>query len=56
MILRPAYIDKIMVFTNTPFIKILTGIRRSGKSTILKMIMEKLVNDYRVNEEQIVSY
>lgn len=56
MILRPAYIDKIMAFTNTPFIKILTGIRRSGKSTILKMIMKKLVNGYDVNEEQIVSY
>lgn len=56
MILRPAYIDKIMAFANTPFIKILTGIRRSGKSTILKMIMEQLINNYTVKKEQIVSY
>jgi hypothetical protein len=33
------YVDKIMAYANTPFVKILTGVRRSGKSTILKMIM-----------------
>lgn len=56
MILRPAYIDKIMAFANTPFVKILTGIRRSGKSTILKMLMEKFKEVYNINDRQIVSY
>ena len=42
MIDRPLYIEKIMAYTDTPFVKILTGIRRCGKSTILKKIMEKL--------------
>ena len=42
MIYRPMYEDKIMAYVNTPFVKILTGVRRCGKSTILKMIMEKL--------------
>jgi len=42
MIYRPMYVDKIMAYTDTPFVKILTGVRRCGKSTILKMIMEKL--------------
>ena len=42
MIYRPIYVDKIMAFADTPFVKILTGVRRCGKSTILKMIMEKL--------------
>ncbi len=42
MIYRPMYVDKIMAYVNTPFVKILTGVRRCGKSTILKMIMEKL--------------
>lgn len=40
MIDRPLYIEKIMAYTDTPFVKILTGIRRCGKSTILKMIMD----------------
>ena len=42
MINRPLYVDKIMAYTDTPFVKVLTGVRRCGKSTILKMIMEKL--------------
>ena len=41
MISRPIYVDKIMAFTDTPFVKILTGARRCGKSTILKMIIRK---------------
>ena len=56
MIYRPLYVDKIMAFVDTPFVKILTGIRRCGKSTILKMIMEKLQLERGVRKEQIVSY
>lgn len=55
MINRPLYMDKIMPFVDTPFVKILTGIRRSGKSTILKMIMQRLEENGVLNE-QIVSY
>ena len=39
MINRPLYIDKIMAYTDTSFVKVLTGVRRCGKSTVLKMIM-----------------
>jgi len=56
LIYRPMYVDKIMAFTDTPFVKLLTGVRRCGKSTILKMIMEKLQKERGVLEEQIVSY
>ena len=45
-----------MAYTDTPFIKILTGVRRCGKSTILKMIMEKLQSDRGIAKEQIVNY
>ena len=38
MIYRPLYIDKIMAYADTPFVKILTGVRRSGKSTILRCL------------------
>ena len=55
MIYRPSYVEKIMAYTDTPFVKILTGVRRCGKSTILKMIMEKL-RERGIPEEWIVSY
>ena len=55
MIDRPIYVNRIMAFTDTPFVKILTGVRRCGKSTILKMIMEKL-RQRGVPEERIVSF
>ncbi|MCH5251584.1 MAG: ATP-binding protein [Lachnospiraceae bacterium] len=55
MIYRPMYVDKIMAYADTPFVKILTGIRRCGKSTILKMIMEKLHREKGIRKEQIVS-
>ena len=56
MIYRPIYVDKIMAYVDTPFVKILTGVRRCGKSTILKMIMEKLNKERGVDTERIVSY
>jgi predicted AAA+ superfamily ATPase len=55
MILRPLYIDKIMAYVDTPFVKILTGVRRCGKSTILKMIMEELKTRRGVPEDRIIS-
>ncbi len=55
MIYRPMYVDKIMAYVDTPFVKILTGVRRCGKSTILKMIMEKLQTERNVPKERIVN-
>ena len=55
MIYRPIYVEKIMAYTDTPFVKILTGMRRCGKSTILKMIIHKL-RERGVPDSQIVSY
>jgi len=42
MILRNLYIDQLKKFIGKPQIKILTGIRRSGKSTVLKLLIEEL--------------
>ncbi len=55
MIFRENYVNKIMAFTDTPFVKILTGVRRCGKSTIMQMIMEEL-RKRGINEERIVSF
>lgn len=56
MIYRPLYVDKIMAYVDTPFVKILTGVRRCGKSTILKMIMEKLHTERNIPSDYIVNY
>ena len=56
MIERPMYADKIMAYVNTPFVKILTGVRRCRKSTLLKMIMERLKSEHNVPGERILSY
>lgn len=56
MIERPFYLNKIMPFVDTPFVKILTGVRRCGKSTILKMIQKKLKEEHHITDEQILSY
>lgn len=53
MIYRPEYIEKIKVFKDKPLVKILTGVRRCGKSTILQMLKEELIRD-GVLEENII--
>ena len=52
---RPAYVNAIMHFVDAPMIKVLTGIRRSGKSTILLMLIEEL-KKRGVPSERILSY
>ncbi len=55
MVLRPAYLDKIMAYLDTPFVKILSGVRRSGKSTILKMVADRL-RERGIRDESILTY
>ena len=55
MIYRPLYMDRIMPYVDTPFVKILTGVRRCGKSTILKMIMERLKTERNIPAERIIN-
>jgi predicted AAA+ superfamily ATPase len=42
MILRESYLRQIERVAGSPVVKVLTGMRRSGKSTILRMYKEKL--------------
>ena len=55
MILRPQYINKILPHVDTPFVKVLSGVRRCGKSTILRMIANQLL-ERGIVSEQILSY
>ncbi len=43
MILRPSYIETLRTYRDVPLVKILAGIRRCGKSTILEMLREDLL-------------
>ena len=43
MIKRELYINRIKPFINGELIKVLTGIRRSGKSVMLELIKEELL-------------
>jgi len=54
MILRPAYLDDLKPFIDKPQIKIITGIRRSGKSTVLHLLREELLAR-GVKQEQIIA-
>lgn len=40
---RPSYINALKTFRDTPLVKILAGIRRCGKSTILEMLHDDLL-------------
>ena len=51
-IIREKYISKIKAFINKPFIKILTGMRRVGKSSLLHIIKDELLKDV-ANENKI---
>lgn len=53
MIKREIYIKKIIPFIGKDVVKVLTGIRRSGKSYMLKLIMEELKNNGITHEQFI---
>ena len=53
MIKREYYMKKIIPFIDKDIVKVLTGIRRSGKSVMLKLIMEELRNRGVKNEQLI---
>jgi uncharacterized protein len=54
MISRPIYLKQLQRFINKPQIKIITGIRRSGKSTVLNLLKETLLSS-GVRENQLIS-
>ena len=54
IIQREIYLKKIRPFYDVDLIKVLTGIRRCGKSIILKQIMDELVNINGIKKEQII--
>ncbi|AUD64936.1 hypothetical protein BK011_04305 [Tenericutes bacterium MZ-XQ] len=53
MIKRELYLDQIRPFMETDLVKVIVGIRRSGKSTLMKQIIDELQNQ-GIQQEQII--
>lgn len=53
MIVRPQYLKVLRTYRDVPLMKILSGIRRCGKSTILEMLRADLLED-GVREDHII--
>lgn len=50
---RNIYLNKIISFKDTEFIKVITGLRRSGKSSLMLMYIDYLIEN-KVNKENII--
>ena len=50
---RDLYLDRLVAFKDTEPVKIVTGIRRCGKSSLLKLMVEHL-KDNGIDENQII--
>ncbi len=53
MIQRNEYLNELIKWKNEDLIKVITGIRRCGKSTLLKLFVEQLKNE-GVSDDQII--
>ena len=54
MIKRELYMKRIRPFMNSDLVKVMTGIRRSGKSVMLQLIQQELLNQ-GVTKEQMIA-
>ncbi len=54
MINRPKYINELIKFKDKELIKVITGIRRCGKSTLMELYKKYLLEN-GIQEEQIIS-
>lgn len=54
MIIRPYYMDTLKKYRDVPLVKVLAGIRRCGKSTILEMLQDDLIRN-GVSTSHIIS-
>ena len=51
---RNLFLNKIIPFLNKPVIKVITGMRRIGKSSILKLLIENIISEDKLNTDKIL--
>lgn len=51
---RTKYLEHIRLFYESNLIKVLTGIRRCGKSVLLNQIKEEIMDVYKVKEDHVI--
>ena len=54
MVNRKEYLEKLKKLKDKQMIKVVTGVRRCGKSTLLKQFRDYLMNECGVTQEQII--
>jgi len=54
-IIRNKYLDQIRKFYDSNLIKVITGIRRCGKSVLLNQIKEEITNIYMIDDRYLIS-
>lgn len=52
---RPLYLEQLLQFRNSPVVKVITGMRRCGKSALLELYRDALLNS-GVPPERIFSF
>ena len=53
MVIRKEYLTRLLAWKDEQVIKVVTGIRRCGKSTLLKQFQDHLLQE-GVSQEQII--
>ncbi|CCV63628.1 predicted ATPase [Alteracholeplasma palmae J233] len=54
MIKRKTYIDELLKYKDKPFIKVITGMRRTGKSVLMEQFQEMLVSERKIATSQVI--
>ncbi|MDO5330773.1 MAG: ATP-binding protein [Bacillota bacterium] len=55
LVKRSRYLEHIRKFYDSNLIKVLTGVRRCGKSVLLNQIKEELLQDFNIEKDHIIS-
>lgn len=52
-LIRKEHLNRLLSWKNQHVIKIITGVRRTGKSVVLKQLCKELLKDENIYENQI---